>query len=151
VVAEVYTIKLKFFMFYLHVVFGVSEVVASVLLLVVTVVLSALVVSVFFNVVYGPAQSQLVLESAKPLCTARVVAVANDSGFARVYVYNTGSSLCVFDKAYAVYAGAAVAVADIVLRVEPGRVAANSTSLPYNSSWVYRLTGPRGEFVEGGP
>jgi hypothetical protein len=151
VVAEVYTIKLKFFMFYLHVVFGVSEVVDSVLLLVVTVVLSALVVSVFFNVVYGPAQSQLVLESAKPLCKARVVAVANDSGFARVYVYNTGSSLCVFDKAYAVYAGAAVAVADIVLRVEPGRVAANSTLLPYNSSWVYRLTGPRGEFVEGSP
>ncbi len=30
------------------------------------------------NVVYNPAQSQFVQESAKPLCMARVVAVADD-------------------------------------------------------------------------
>ena len=150
--AEVYTIKLKFFMFYLHVVFGVSEVVASVLLLVVTVVLSALVVSVFFNVVYGPAQSQLVLESAKPLCKARVVAVARGAGGgAVVYVYNMGDSLCVFDRVYAIYLGGVVSAGDIYLSVAPGEVGSVETAVPYSPDYVYRLTGPRGELVEGRP
>jgi FlaG/FlaF family flagellin (archaellin) len=73
---------------------GVSEVVVSVLLLLITVLLAAAVVSIFFNVVYNPAQSQFVQESAKPLCTARVVAVADDgSGYAKIYIYNTSTSL----------------------------------------------------------
>jgi hypothetical protein len=72
---------------------GVSEVVVSVLLLI-TVLLVAAVVSIFFNVVYNPAQFQFVQVSAKPLCTARVVAVANDgSGYAKIYIYNTNTSL----------------------------------------------------------
>ncbi len=131
---------------------GVSEVGVSVLLLLVTVLLAAAVVSIFFNVVYSPTQSQFVIESAKPLCTARVVAVAdNGSGYARIYVYNTGTSLCVFDTVYAVSDGAVVAKGSIDLRVEPGRVRFGITTVPYNASWVYRLTGPRGEVAEGRP
>ena len=89
---------------------GVSEVVVSVLLLLVTVLLAAAVVSSFFNVVYSPAQSQFVVERAKPLCTARVVAVANSGGgYAKIYIYNMGTSVCEFDRIYAIYEGAAVA------------------------------------------
>jgi len=131
---------------------GVSEVVVSVLLLLITVLLAVTVVSIFFNVVYNHAQSQFVIESAKPLCTARVVAVAdNGSGYARIYVYNMGTSVCVFDRVYAVYGGAVVASGSIYLRVEPGQVSSATATLSYNSSLVYRLTGPRGEVVEGRP
>jgi flagellin-like protein len=131
---------------------GVSEVVASVLLLLVTVLLAAAVVSIFFNVMYSPAQSQFVVERAKPLCTARVVAVANDgSGYARIYVYNMGTSVCVFDRVYAIYGGAVVANGSIYLWVEPGQVNFATATLSYNSSWVYRLTGPEGEVTEGRP
>ena len=131
---------------------GVSEVVVSVLLLLITVLLAVTVVSIFFNVVYNHAQSQFVIESAKPLCTARVVAVAdNGSGYARIYVYNMGTSVCVFDRVYAVYGGAVVASGSIYLRVEPGQVSSATATLSYSSSLVYRLTGPRGEVVEGRP
>ena len=131
---------------------GVSEVVVSVLLLLVTVLLAAAVVSIFFNVVYSPTQSQFVIESAKPLCTARVVAVAdNGSGYARIYVYNRGNSLCIFDTVYAVSGGAVVDRGSIYLRVEPGQVGFNDTTIRYMPSWVYRLTGPRGEVAEGRP
>ena len=41
-------------------VLGVSEVMVSVLLLLITVLLAAAVVSIFFNVVYNPAQTQFV-------------------------------------------------------------------------------------------
>jgi hypothetical protein len=131
---------------------GVSEVVVSVLLLLVTVLLAAAVVSIFFNVVYSPTQSQFVLESARPLCTARVVAVAdNGSGYARIYVYNMGTLVCVFDRVYAIYGGAAAASGSIYLRVGPGQVNFTTATLSYNTSWVYRLTGPRGEVAEGRP
>ncbi len=130
---------------------GVSEVVASVLLLLITVLLAVAVVSIFFNVVYNPAQSQFVVERAKPLCTARVVAVANGSGYAKIYVYNMGTSVCVFDRVYAIYGGAVVANGSIYLRVEPGQVNFATATLSYNPSLVYRLTGPRGEVVEGRP
>jgi hypothetical protein len=131
---------------------GVSEVVVSVLLLLVTVLLAAAVVSIFFNVVYSPTQSQFVLESAKPLCAARVVAVAdNGSGYARIYVYNRGNSLCTFDTVYAVADGAVVARGSIYLRVQPGQVGFNDTAVRYMPGWVYRLTGPRGEVAEGRP
>ena len=131
---------------------GVSEVVVSVLLLLITVLLAAAVVSIFFNVVYSPAQSQFVLESARPLCTARVLAVAdNGSGYARIYVYNRGNSLCIFDTVYAVYNGAVVDRGSIYLRVEPGQVNYATATLSYNPSWLYRLTGPRGEIAEGRP
>ncbi len=130
---------------------GVSEVVASMLLLLITVLLAVTVVSIFFNVVYNPAQSQFVIESAKSLCTARVVAVANGSGYARIYVYNMGTSVCVFDRVYAIYGGAVVASDSIYLRVEPGQVNSTTATLSYNSSLVYRLTGPRGEVAEGRP
>ena len=132
--------------------FGVSEVVVSVLLLLVTVLLAAAVVSIFFNVVYSPAQSQFVLESARPLCTARVVAVADDGdGYARIYIYNMGTSVCEFDRVYAIYGGAAAASGSIYLRVEPGQVDYATATLSYNPSWLYRLTGPRGEVAEGRP
>jgi len=131
---------------------GVSEVVGSVLLLLITVLLAVSVVSVFFNVVYSPAQSQFVIESAKPLCTARVVAVAdNGSGYARIYVYNRGNSLCIFDTVYAVSGGAVVARGSIYLRVQPGQVGFNDTTIHYTPGWAYRLTGPRGEVAEGRP
>jgi len=126
--------------------------VVSVLLLLVTALLAAAVVSIFLNVVYSPTQSQLVIESAKPLCTARVVAVAdNGSGYARIYVYNRGNSLCIFDTVYAVADGAVVDRGSIYLRVQPGQVGFNDTAVPYNAGWVYRLTGPRGEVAEGKP
>jgi hypothetical protein len=131
---------------------GISEVVVSVLLLLITVLLAVVVVSVFFNVVYSPAQSRFVIESAKPLCTARVVAVADDgSGYAKIYVYNMGTSVCVFDRVYAIYGGAVVASGSIYLRVEPGQVNFATATLRYNASWAYRLTGPRGEVAEGRP
>jgi hypothetical protein len=130
---------------------GVSEVVVSVLLLLVTVLLAAAVVSIFFNVVYSPTQSQFVIESAKPLCTARVVAVANGSGYARIYVYNRGNSLCIFDTVYAVADGAVVDRSSVYLRVEPGQVGFNDSAVRYMPGWVYRLTGPRDEVVEGRP
>jgi hypothetical protein len=130
---------------------GVSEVVASALLLLITVLLATAVVSIFFNVVYNPAQSQFVVESAKPLCIARVVAVANWSGYARIYVYNMGTSVCVFDRVYAIYRDAVVASGSINLRVEPGQVNFATATLRYNASWAYRLTGPGGEVAEGRP
>jgi hypothetical protein len=133
-------------------VLGISEVAASALLLVITVALAAAVVSVFFNAVYIPSQSQLVLESARPLCVARVVAVAdNGSGYAKIYVYNTGNSLCIFDTAYALSGGAVIDRGSIYLRVQPGHVGFNTTTVRYSPGWVYRLTGPRGEVVEGRP
>ncbi len=98
----------------------------------------------------NPAQSQFVLEGAKPLCTARVVAVADDgSGYAKIY--NMGTSVCVFDRVYAIYRGAAAASGSINLRVAPGQVNSTTATLSYNPSWLYRLTGPRGEDVEGRP
>jgi len=131
---------------------GVSEVVVSVLLLLVTVLLAVAVVSNFFNVVYNPAQSQFMLERAKPLCAARVVAVADDgSGYAKIYIYNMGTSVCEFDRVYAIYGGAAAASGSIYLRVEPGQVDYATATLSYNPSWLYRLTGPRGEVAEGRP
>jgi hypothetical protein len=131
---------------------GVSEVVVSVLLLLVTVLLAVAVVSNFFNVVYNPTQSQFVVERAKPLCTARVVAVADDGGgYAKIYIYNMGTSVCEFDRVYAIYGGAAVASGSIYLRVEPGQVDYATATLSYNPSWLYRLTGPRGEVAEGRP
>jgi hypothetical protein len=131
---------------------GISEVVVSVLLLLVTVLLAAAVVSTFFNVVYSPTQSQFVIESAKPLCIARVVAVVdNGSGYARIYVYNMGNSLCIFDTVYAVSGGAVVERGSIYLRVQPGQVGFNDTAVRYVPGWVYRLTGPGGEVVEGRP
>jgi len=130
---------------------GVSEVVVSVLLLLITVLLAAAVVSIFFNVVYSPTQSQFVLEAAKPLCMARVVAVANGSGYARIYVYNMGNSLCIFDSVYAVSGGAVVDRGSIYLHVQPGQVGFNDTTIRYMPGWVYRLTGPRGEVAEGRP
>jgi len=115
---------------------GVSEVVVSVLLLLVTVLLAVAVVSIFFNVVYSPTQSQFVVESARPLCTARVVAVADDGGgYARIYVYNMGTSVCVFDRVYAIYGGAVVASGSIYLRVEPGQVNYATATLSYNAGW----------------
>jgi hypothetical protein len=131
---------------------GVSEVVVSVLLLLVTVLLAVAVVSNFFNEVYNPTQSQFVVERAKPLCTARVVAVADDGGgYAKIYIYNMGTSVCEFDRVYAIYGGAAVASGSIYLRVEPGQVDYATATLSYNPSWLYRLTGPRGEVAEGRP
>jgi len=47
---------------------GLSEVFSSVLLLVITVALSAFVVAVFFNVVFGPSVSRLAVEGASQLC-----------------------------------------------------------------------------------
>ncbi len=100
----------------------------------------------------NPAQFQFVLEGAKPLCTARVVAVVdNGSGYARIYVYNMGTSVCVFDRVYAIYGGAEVAGGSINLRVKPGQVNSTTATLSYNPSWVYRLTGPRGEVAEERP
>jgi hypothetical protein len=96
---------------------------------------------------YNPAQSQFVLEGAKPLCTARV---ADDgSGYARIYVYNRGASVCVFDRVYAIYGGAVVASGSIYLRVVPRQVNSATATLSYNPSWLYRLTGLR--VVEGRP
>jgi FlaG/FlaF family flagellin (archaellin) len=146
-----YTTKYFIFIRDMHML-GVSEVVVSVLLLLVTVLLAAAVVSIFFNVVYSPTQSQFVIESAKPPCTARVVAVAdNGSGYARIYVYNRGNSLCIFDTVYAVSGGAVVDRGSIYLRVQPGQVGFIDTAVRYMPGWVYRLTGPRGEVAEGRP
>ncbi len=90
----------------------------------------------------NPAQFQFVLEGAKPLGTARVVAVVdNGSGYARIY--NMGTSVCVFNRVYAIYGGAVVASGSIYLRVEPGQVNSTTATPSYNPSWVYRLTGPR--------
>jgi hypothetical protein len=98
----------------------------------------------------NPAQSRFVIESAKPLCTARVVAVAdNGSGYARIYVYNMGTSVCVFNRVYAIYGGAVVASGGIYLRVAPGQVNSTTATLSYSPGWVYRLTGTR--VAEGRP
>ncbi len=98
----------------------------------------------------NPAQSQFVLEDAKPLRTARAVAVAdNGSRYARIY--NMGTSVCVFDRVYAIYGDAVAASGSIYLRVVPGQVNSTTATLSYNPSWVYRLTDPRGEVVEGRP
>ncbi len=97
----------------------------------------------------NPAQSQFVLEGAKPLRTARVVAVADD-GSRYAKIYNMDTSVCVFNRVYAIYRGAAVANSSIYLRVEPGQVNSTTATLSYNPSWVYRLT-QRGEVAEGRP
>ncbi|MEM0483754.1 MAG: flagellar biosynthesis protein FlaG [Pyrobaculum sp.] len=130
---------------------GLSEVSATIFLLVATVALSALVVSTFLNLVYGPSQSAFALETARPLCAARVVAVANEDGRAVLYVYNRGEATCVFDKAYALQAGGVVDVKSIDYAVPPGVVAEIYTDLPFDLGYVYRLTGPRGEVAEGRP
>ncbi len=131
---------------------GVSEVVTTVILLVATVALSVVVVSTFMNLVYSPSQSAFVLETARPICNARIVAVArNGSGNAVLYVYNRGEAPCVFDRAYALQSGSVVGAVAVRASVPPGGVLEIGTGLPFNLAYVYRLTGPRGEQVEGRP
>jgi len=132
---------------------GLSEVFSSVLLLVVTVALSAFVVAVFFNVVYGPSVSRLAVEGASQLCMGRIFAVVNDGGWARLYVVNTGSVPCVFDRAYLIVNGAVVNASETSWcwgggPVPPGGVGCVATQLAYRTDARYRLTGPRGEYVE---
>ena len=59
--------------------------------------------------------------------------------------------LGVFDMVHAVYNGAAVDRGSIYLRVQPGQVGFNNTTVRFKPGWVYRLTGPRGEVAEGRP
>jgi len=132
---------------------GLSEVFSSVLLLVITVALSAFVVAVFFNVVYGPSVSRLAVEGASQLCMGRVFAVVNASKRAWLYVVNTGSVPCAFDRAYLVVGGSVVNASLAWWcwgggPVPPGGVGCVATQLAYNATARYRLTGPRGEYVE---
>jgi len=125
-----------------------------VLLLVVTVALSAFVVSVFFNVVYGPSVSRLGVEGASQLCVGRIFAVVNASGRARLYVANTGTVPCTFDRAYLIVNGAVVNASEAWWcwgggPLPPGGVGCVATQLVYSADARYRLTGPRGEYVEG--
>jgi len=124
-----------------------------VLLLVITVALSAFVVAVFFNVVYGPSASRLVVEGASQLCMGRIFAVVNDSGRARLYVVNTGTVPCTFDRSYLIVGGSVVNASAAWGcwgggLVPPGGVGCVATQLAYRADARYRLTGPRGEYVE---
>lgn len=123
------------------------------LLLVVTVALSAFVVAVFFNMVYGPSVSRLTVEGASQLCVGRIFAVVNDGGWARLYVVNTGSVPCTFDRAYLIVSGTVVDASETSWcwgggPVPPGGVGCVITRLEYRADARYRLTGPRGEYVE---
>lgn len=128
---------------------GLSEVTVSVFLILISVLLSVLIVSVFFGV-FRHGQTQLFLEETRGLCVARVVAVANMSGRAALYVYNVGDVVCNFDAAY-LYLDGVVANSSRFsqISVGPGEVKRVPTGLRYVSRGVYRLTGPRGELVEG--
>ncbi len=53
----------------------------------------------------------------------------------------------VFDTA--VYNGAVVERGRIYLCVQPCQVGFNDIAVCFRPGWVYRLTGPRGEVVEG--
>ncbi|MEM0277328.1 archaellin/type IV pilin N-terminal domain-containing protein [Pyrobaculum sp.] len=127
---------------------GVSEVFTNVLLLLITVVLASFLFATFYNV-YTQQQSRLVVESAKELCLARVVAVANNSGVSAFFVYNGGRVPCFFDAVYVNGSGPyrVLDAASQNCTVPPGGVARCNFKAPYGAG-VFRLTGPRGETAE---
>ncbi|MEL9991342.1 MAG: flagellar biosynthesis protein FlaG [Thermoproteus sp.] len=131
---------------------GLSEIVASVVLLLATVILSLFVMSIFFNSVYGPSHVQLALQEAEVPCTAMIVAVVNDSGKAVLYVENPGSKVCSFDMAYLIQNGSVVAAdalpSTVLVPPEPAPIAVK-TPLPYGAGYIYRLTGPTGDVAVG--
>ena len=130
---------------------GVSEVFTNVLLLLITVVLASFLLAVFYNV-YTQQQSRLVVESAKELCLARVVAVGSGGGATIFYVYNGGRAPCVFDTVYVNGVGPyrvsnSKDLSAQNCAVSPGEVARCYSNAPYGAG-VFRLTGPRGETAE---
>ncbi|ACB40790.1 hypothetical protein [Pyrobaculum neutrophilum] len=124
--------------------YGLSEVIASVLLLVISVTFAVLIASVFYNM-YFQTQSSLVAEQAREYCEARVVAVTNASGRATIWVYNMGKVRCVFAGAYALDAlGNVAAAASTSTSLEPGTLAAINTALPYGYPG-YRISTAQGQ------
>ncbi len=59
--------------------------------------------------------------------------------------------LGVFDTVYAVADGAVVDRGSIYLRIQPGQIGFNNTTVRFKPGWVYRLTGPRGKVAEERP
>ena len=127
---------------------GVSEVFSNVLLLLITVALASAVLAVFYNI-YAQQQSRLVVEGARELCLARVVAVGNNSGVSAFFVYNGGRVPCFFDAVYVNGSGPyrVLGAASQNCSVPPGGVARCNSGAPYGRG-VFRLTGPRGEAAE---
>ncbi|AEA12387.1 hypothetical protein TUZN_0903 [Thermoproteus uzoniensis 768-20] len=126
---------------------GVSEIVASALLLAITVALLAFLVAVFYNI-YTQQQGELALAQASRYCQVRIVAVFNSSGAASIWVYNFGQTSCAFTAAYALdLSGGVSAAAQISASVAPGALAAINTTLPYGYPG-YRLATNNGQTVD---
>jgi hypothetical protein len=68
-----------------------------------------------------------------------------------IYCSENSHMLGMFDRVCAIYDGAVVDRGGTYLRVQPGQVGFNNTTIRFRSGWVYRLTGPRGEVAEGRP
>ncbi len=141
---------------------GISEIVASVLFLVITVALSAFLLSILYNI-YFLQRGQL---ASAQYCQARIVAVTNNSGSASIWVYNFGQTPCVFTAAYALniaggvaaaanisasagpdIAGGAAAAANISASAGPGALASVATGLPFGYPG-YRLATNDGQTID---
>ncbi|MCI4465515.1 MAG: flagellar biosynthesis protein FlaG [Thermoproteus sp.] len=126
---------------------GLSEIVASVLLLVITVALSAFLLSIFYNI-YFLQRGQLALAQSAQYCQARIVAVTNNSGSASIWVYNFGQTPCVFTAAYALnVAGGAAAAASVSASAGPGALASVAPRLPFGYPG-YRLATNDGQTID---
>jgi len=126
---------------------GLSEIVASVLLLVITVALSAFLLSIFYNI-YFLQRGQLASAQSAQYCQARIVAVTNNSGSASIWVYNFGQTPCIFTAAYALnVAGGAAAAANISASAGPGALASVATGLPFGYPG-YRLATNDGQTID---
>lgn len=123
---------------------GISEIVASVLLLIISVAFAALIAAIFYNA-YLQAQTSLAAEQAAKYCEARIVAVTNSSGEASIWVYNMGQTRCSFAGAYALDAqGDVVAASPTSASAEPGALVEINTTLPYGYPG-YRIATPQGQ------
>ena len=129
---------------------GLSEIVATVLLLLISVAFGTVLVLMFLNNM-ETARSQLALEGADKPCLARIVVAVNEGGNAALYVYNYGESECRFVSVYSLRAdgslGTAGNIVDGTVSVPPGRGALVRTDLPYGAPG-YRLATDNGETVD---
>ncbi len=129
---------------------GLSEIVATVLLLLISVAFGTVLVVMFINNMEAT-RSQLALESANKPCLARIVAVVNDGGNAALYVYNYGESECRFVSVYSLRPDGALLGAGNILggtaKVPPGTGLLVRTDLAYGAPG-YRLATDNGETVD---
>jgi hypothetical protein len=119
---------------------GISEIVASILLVVVSLALLAIALPIYFNLL-NAARSALAAQGGAPRCSAEIVAVANESGNASIALYNYGTTGCQIQYALCLTAMGDLQTAGstpLVYRANayapPASLLVINTTLPYNST-----------------